>query len=776
MKIRIIILLTIFIYVFTGCGTNQQEQTAAEETDIVRSERDWRTEKWKFDTLSATAQHELYLTEYAQGLEYENDEFFSALMKVYSCYDHNFYELDRFIQDTLTQDIYLNCYDGESRKIWHQQISLPVWKEYQEYKLSPENFEMLNSQEYILFFAAYNQENVVMAYLAAHMNLEGECLSVVDLYPVMQDHGLSILDHYAYNKAYADQQGYFYLLSDYGLTGLGAGEILIIDSDGKFVNRIGSEGQESEADYVMKDPDGNAVFELYNAQTDTMELIGYHAADGIRQYAEVQLEKDTPKVMSADGYVYYGTEQGKLYRWDLYTGTREFCMDYRNMGITANALMLNSDGEPVLIDYSTGEVQIYQLGSDPEETKETIQMVSLTPDCQYASRCAIDYSRNNDYVIRVDKPSAEGLSYQEMLNVVEDYRTRAMADLVAGKGADIYYVSAEDMEMLYEKGALADLSDVLPEEYTEAIFPGALACGVIDGKQIGLAPEGHVSIVLADNDLWTGDHWSLSEAFELQKRNSQREYLLVYRIRSGTVLETVGKLTIFRDRFLFNLEDSPFLDLEEGTCDFTNSCFTELLEMIKNEEGCPNYEVDAIYEKETIAFAEDLNGFAQFTYIMSEYGDQYHLVGFPTENACGNYWKCQYYVVVNKNTEHWEQVKEYLISLFEYDRQRSSDTNGPVRNDLIEGNLYYDETNPYHKLLYNSGDGWIWIYEKPEGGTWDKEYIELLNSCQPYRNRTREIENIIMEEADSYFSGNKDVETVTELIQNRVQLYLNEHK
>lgn len=41
---------------------------------------------------------------------------------------------------------------------------------------------------------------------------------------------------------------------------------------------------------------------------------------------------------------------------------------------------------------------------------------------------------------------------------------------------------------------------------------------------------------------------------------------------------------------------------------------------------------------------------------------------------------------------------------------------------------------------------------------------------------TAAIENMILEEAGSYFSGDRDAEAVAALIQNRVQLYLNERQ
>ena len=65
---------------------------------------------------------------------------------------------------------------------------------------------------------------------------------------------------------------------------------------------------------------------------------------------------------------------------------------------------------------------------------------------------------------------------------------------------------------------------------------------------------------------------------------------------------------------------------------------------------------------------------------------------------------------------------------------------------------------------------------KPDGTTWDQEYLELLNAARPYRSMDTAIEDIIMEEVGAYFSGDRDVKSVAALIQNRVQLYLDERK
>ena len=49
-----------------------------------------------------------------------------------------------------------------------------------------------------------------------------------------------------------------------------------------------------------------------------------------------------------------------------------------------------------------------------------------------------------------------------------------------------------------------------------------------------------------------------------------------------------------------------------------------------------------------------------------------------------------------------------------------------------------------------------------------------LDSLGPYPYIGNVVEDIILEEADSFFNGNKSAEDVAKIINNRVQLYLNE--
>lgn len=149
-------------------------------------------------------------------------------------------------------------------------------------------------------------------------------------------------------------------------------------------------------------------------------------------------------------------------------------------------------------------------------------------------------------------------------------------------------------------------------------------------------------------------------------------------------------------------------------------------------------------------------------------------MGFPTQEGSGNYWNGDYYLVMSKDSPNREIVQEYLLSLFDPEQQRDSDH--PIRNDLISRYTVYNDTGQGPKLQYDMGDGVFSVLEtKKDGSSWEEEYLALMNDCSYCSEDTGEIVEIILEEVEYYFSGGRDVWKTAEIIQNRVQTYVNEH-
>ena len=75
--------------------------------------------------------------------------------------------------------------------------------------------------------------------------------------------------------------------------------------------------------------------------------------------------------------------------------------------------------------------------------------------------------------------------------------------------------------------------------------------------------------------------------------------------------------------------------------------------------------------------------------------------------------------------------------------------------------------------MYQIDSGGAYPFTREDGESYLEEYVSFLNSLGPWPEDSH-IVGIIDEETADYFNGVKDVNQTAELIQNRVQLYLNE--
>ncbi len=756
----------ILLFILTACGKENVPEAEQGQVQVDRSGFDWRTVPWK-EAISTDSVHALYLGQYVEGLEYDM-EYYEAHSTEYRTWGKRVYALDSYsnwIANTsgryLKYSYFLNWYDGENGEIQQKEIQLPDLEQYADMELVISTFDIVDAQNYVLFVQAI-QEGNTQAYLAVHMDADGKSAGVTDLYPAMMEYGISLDNYLLFTDIYVDGEGNFYVTPDKW-----QGTVLVLGADGILLKRMDAPQSGMIVQYAMKNPDGTPVFEWYNEYEDRVRLASYEKEKGIKVYADAKLPHGTPKALTENGYLYYSDNNGRLYRWDLYMGNVEFCIDYAALGIGANThstkMIVGSTGEPVLLDISGQDALICNMVTEEVEQKAAIRVVSFTTDCQYVSNRAVEFSRGRtDYMLRVESPQVVGTDRLAIVNAEEEFRNRMQAELVSGKAADIYIVSASDMKMLYENGVLADLTGVLPEEVKNCIFPGVLEGGVIEGKQVGFAPEARVEIMMVSDKYWSEEQWTVEEALAVME--SKQALLLPLGILAG------NSSLFLRENYLQDLSDTPFLDLEKGICDFENPMFLSAMKLAK--QYGPSWGTDPMDEKDAIGFTVDIGGYPEFTNIMAKYGEEYHPIGFPSESGSGGYWDCDYFVVMSKNTKHREILEEFLIDLFATESQRSSAH--PVRNDLISQFTIYveDSQNPWQ---YSLGNGeFAWLEVKPDGSSWEQEYLDLLNRCVCKNGSTEMIQEIIMEECEGYFYGDKNAQQTVEVIQKRVQLYLDE--
>ncbi len=698
------------------------------------------------------------MEKYISGLEYQPEQEYDSSSSMYRCRGANFYSLDTFSTRANTfwqRDYYLSGYENDTGEIWHRHIELPEMEEYEEAEKYISAFDIRNAQEYVLFVQVFEEDETV-AYLAMRFSFEGDYLGAVDLYPPMQKNGGFLDDGVVFSSASVDGEGHFFLRSIFGEK-----KILVLDAEGSVLTELIWDKEDAYFSYAMKTEEGLPVFEQHSIAENEMRLVMYDPALGGERVFTEQLPFSSPMGITGDGVLYYGRE-GRLYRWDLYTGDRGICFDYGELGLGRNELMtcigISDTGMPLILDCSREKAIICKLGNEPGWEEDPIRLVSLVEDSSFIAASATMFSQEHmEHPILVRQP--EG--------AMESFRARMLADLTAGQGADIYYVSGEDMRVLYEKGVLADLTGVLGEDLRGSLYESALSCGVIDGRQVGLSPEAYVTTLMVSDELWQGDSWTLEEVMAVMEGHPE-----VTKWMSGS--RYMAKINALRLLLLQDLPNSPFLDMETGICDFDNPLFIKALEAVKKATG--GKDSPALMNSGRIAaFQVNMESFWEFSADMSDMGEGFHSVGFPTESGSGSYWNADYFLVVNARAKHRELIDDFLAALFDSSRQR--ELSHPIRNDMLETGLYYMEDSLEYPWQYYIGSGTYYVLTtKPDGSPWTEEYKSILEQAVPRAQNTFYIEEIIVEEADSFISGDKTAAQVAEIIQNRVQLYLDEQR
>ncbi|MDE6675669.1 MAG: hypothetical protein K2K19_12825 [Acetatifactor sp.] len=275
-------------------------------------------------------------------------------------------------------------------------------------------------------------------------------------------------------------------------------------------------------------------------------------------------------------------------------------------------------------------------------------------------------------------------------------------------------------------------------------------------------------------DNWPGDTWTLSEAAALwrQRKGQGAWRFMPLRWSQDEMLEYL---------VLSDMSNSPFVDWESGTCDFESDLFRQVLEMIGERPVLEHTNLDIDEEYETaqqvmegvyLADERSVHDIVSYTNVMDYYGGSVRFVGFPTESGNGNMLRCYGFLVVNAQTEHWEEVVDFLRYMYSKEFQ-SQNPRYLLRKDVLRENMIPNGADEKSETFTLTGD---MVPLKRDGSSYIEDYIAFMDSCRAETRNTEAIENIIREETGAYFQNIQNLDNTVRIIQNRVQLYLNENR
>ncbi len=377
-------------------------------------------------------------------------------------------------------------------------------------------------------------------------------------------------------------------------------------------------------------------------------------------------------------------------------------------------------------------------------------------------------------------------------NSPEDWtagQTRLNNDIISGKMPDIMmFTDLNSYRNYVSKGALADIGKLLaadPElgglEYLQNVWDAYS----VNGQLYAVIPSFNVQTMVAKKSL-VGEpqSWTMAD------------------VEAGLATMPQGAAAfgdMTRDGFIYNILSyggKDFIDLETGECHFDSQEFIDMLEYAKTLPK-ESYKEDEDYDyfshenqyRENRSLMRELyiSNIEDCKYQIKGYmGEEVSYVGFPTSDSKGSCLGISgSALMISANSQQQDEAWQFVRQFLTEEYQTSSELYSmPVLKSAFlakaakatERSYWTDENG--NKEYYD--DYWTINGEQVVLEPFTQEEVEEICQFIYGVNRTayynEEIRNIIIEDAEAFFSGQRSAQEVAGIIQSRAQVYINENR
>lgn len=586
-----------------------------------------------------------------------------------------------------------------------------------------------------------------------------------------------------------------------------------IDSKG---NIYGQVGDNYEVKYIFKmNPERELIGKIDCGDTDIWEsvmdsngniLLKCSSSGGHYEYMTADYEQESLKKL--DDFIIDNkkeendadkSEEGPEYNLIGYAGENNFLIgdniymyDYNMENNTLTPILKwldcgivgSSVNEAVQIDEERFLCSI--IGSDDNEYKAVIFEKN---DSEYSQRTTLTLAglNNNDDIRKeIIKFNRENTQYKIEYKTYDDMADPGYAlnlDITAGKVPDIIDVSDVDKDMFISAGVLSDLTpfmeqdDVVNKDY---FVDGLLDNTAVDGKQYYLLNgfsiytiAGKASDVKKYKDNWTMDSF-------IQYCNSA----------AGSQVFNCGyKQNVFETMLEENVDS--YINWSTGEVYFDGEEFRKFMEFCNSLPDSEN--VDVVSDDTaglrsgkllfTVDWIHDLSGMTYMDKVFK--GASY--IGYPGKNGGVSHIVPQGGVfAIGELSEHKEAAWDFLKSVIDSGKYDEDSTAFPASKTEFEKMVrrytateeYIDEDGKTVKPIHDEWDNFGTVYDiGPAAPEKVDELRDMIKHSKiiSFDDTDAEYE-IIAEEADRYFSGEKSLDETISVIQDRMTKYVNENR
>lgn len=523
---------------------------------------------------------------------------------------------------------------------------------------------------------------------------------------------------------------------------------------------------------------------LYEIDINNGKL-GKQIADISKYYINRAYKGKDNKMMFASGT--------NLFEVDCDTGKIHKILNFIDCDIDAdnvNYILYLSDGTLCVIladnNYTSTEIDYLYKRDENEKQKTELTVGVLYLDNRLKEK-VISYNKShNDVRFKIKEYYGED---------EEDYDkaiSKFNSDIASGNCPDIidFGSSMVSMQQYIEKDLIEDLTpyfDKDEEINIEDFVQSVVETYKVNGKLYGL-PEGFMVDGFYGATSVVGDNigWTLDEFLQIVNKFEKGTEITSYMTREGII------------ELLCNCNMSEYVDWSKGECYFDKEDFVKILELssnyISSEEFFENIEEDDVSEvtkirnKQQILFNANIADCDDYMVAKEIFGEDITFKGYPSSEGNGTTVSSSggsLLAISSKSKykdEAWEFIRQSYFPLGENDDMYGL----PIRQKDLDALLekaktpvkYIDENGNEQVESFNSS----WLFEDVEINVpypTDKdiaEIKEIINSIDTLSDSNEKIMEMINEEAEAFYKGQKSAEEVAKIIQSRVSVYVKENR
>ncbi len=440
------------------------------------------------------------------------------------------------------------------------------------------------------------------------------------------------------------------------------------------------------------------------------------------------------------------------------------------------SLLVLSEGQ--FGEYEAGTCFLWELseqtGQEREEKEKKELVLAVTFVSSDYERMVREFNLQSDEYRLVLRTAEDGESF-------DDYLTRIQAEMASGGGPDLLVADeAISLEAGARKGYLLELTELFAG-YEELLLPSAWKTGLVDGKLYALPYACSVNTLVVSRDV-VGNRksWSLEEAMECME-GSNAAFFAGLEDEAG----------LFYYLGLSTESNKGLVDWENGVSFLNGGEAEELLQFAvkyADHDSTPDNVAQRVSDGKGLVWLQRLYDVNAVRLAMAVFQNEEAYIGFPVQDGGSGHLMHGKCIAVNQACENQDGARAFLEFLVseKYQMQfaikaASSGTmqsrpNGfPVRKEALEQFFIYlgeDDELPEGLSAYGSFE----YQEEPLSDEQIEKLREVFFSARPASPRAESVMPIVVEEMGSFISGDKSADQVLDIIQSRVQLYLNEIK